>query len=86
MKSVEVQKDNERMKMNDGTFELKISGTLIKDYQNTWEKNPMGKFLRGTYDKYIVEGTIKQYSQKLFGDVEELLAQVKDFIVLTGTR
>src|SRR3989338_955621 len=28
MKSVEVQRDSERVKINDGSFEVKISGTL----------------------------------------------------------
>jgi cysteine-rich repeat protein len=44
---------------------------IIKDYEGTWEKNPTMKFLRGVYEKFIVEGRIKQYEGKVFG--EEIL-------------
>ena len=86
LKSVEVEKDGKRVKSNSGTLEINFTGTLIKDYQSTWEKNPTMKFLRGVYDRYIVEGTIEKYEIKLFGDVEDLAEQMKSFLAIEGRK
>ncbi|MBI2629334.1 hypothetical protein HYW74_04590 [Candidatus Pacearchaeota archaeon] len=69
-----------------GNFELKIVGNLVKDWGSTWEKNPFMKFLRGTYDKYIVEGRIKQYEIKLYDVVNELTEQIKAFLTVEGMK
>ena len=84
--NVEVEQDGKKIKMNKGNFELKITGNLVKDWGSTWEKNPFMKFLRGTYDKYIVEGRIKQYEIKLYGDVDELTEQIKAFLTVEGMK
>tara|TARA_Y100000310_G_scaffold220290_1_gene221790 strand:- start:635 stop:1132 length:498 start_codon:yes stop_codon:yes gene_type:complete len=84
MKNVEVEKDGKRVKMNDASFEVKFAGTLVKDYQSTWEKNPMTKFFRGVYDKFIIEGRIERYEDKLFGDVDDLIKDVKGFLAIEG--
>ena len=82
MKNVEVEKDGKRIKMNDGSFEIKISGTLVKDYQSTWEKNPTSKFLRGVYDKFIIEGRIEQYQDNVAGNVHDLINDLKSFLTI----
>ena len=84
--NVEVEQDGKKVKMNKGNFEVKITGNLVKDWSSTWEKNPFMKFLRGTYDKYIVEGRIKQYEIKLYGDVDELTEQIKAFLTVEGMK
>jgi hypothetical protein len=86
LKSVEVEKEGKRAKMDDGGFEVKISGVLERDYQNKWDKSPTMRFLRGVYDKYIIEGSLKQYRGKVFGDVEDLSEQIKAFLVITGLK
>ena len=86
MKDVEVEKGGERVKMNQGTFTGKISGSLVKDWESTWEGNPLGKFLRGVYDKFVVEGRIKNYEGKIAGDVDELTEQIKAFLSITGMK
>jgi len=86
LKSVEVEKDGVRVKMNSGGFEVKIGGTLIKDYENTWENNPMMKFLRGVYDRYIVEGRILKYEGKLVDDVSDISEDTKAFLTIEGKK
>ncbi|MEA3329562.1 MAG: hypothetical protein U9Q06_02350 [Nanoarchaeota archaeon] len=86
LKKIEVEKDGKRIKMDDGSFEVKITGTLERDYENKWDKNPSMKFLRGIYDKFIIEGTKKGYENKVFGDVEELSEQIKAFLAITGLK
>ena len=86
LKSVEVEQNGKKVKMNDGTFEVKISGTLIRDYQGTWDKTPMMKFIRGVYDKYIVRATVEKYEGKVFGDVEDIAEQIKAFLTIEGMK
>jgi hypothetical protein len=86
MKKVEVEQDGKRIKTNSGTFEIKYQGVLHKDYENTWENNPMMKFLRGVYDKFIVEGTISKYEEKLIQEVDKVTEETKAFLTATGLK
>ncbi len=86
LKNVEVEKNGKREKMNDGSFEVKIDGSLIRDYQGKWDKSPMMKFLRGVYDRYIIKGTWEGYETKLFGDMEDLAEQIKAFLTIEGMK
>ncbi|MBS3099724.1 hypothetical protein J4463_00725 [Candidatus Pacearchaeota archaeon] len=86
MKSVEVEKNGKKVKTNQGTFEVKISGTLIRDWGSRWDVNPFMKFLRGIYDEYIIKGTMKKYEIKLIRDVDEITEQVKAFLTIEGMK
>ena len=86
LKNIEVDKNGTKAKMNSGSFEVKITGNLLKDRESRWENSPVNKFLRGVYDRYIIEGRIKKYEQNVFDDVNTLLEQVKDFFVIEGMK
>lgn len=86
LKNVEVEQNGKRIKMNDGSFEVKFAGTLVKDYESTWEKKPITKFLRGIYDKFIIEGRIERYEDKLYGDVDDLIKDIKGFLTIEGNK
>jgi len=86
MKTIEVDRGGQKVKINTGSIEIKFTGNLIKDWEGTWENNPMMKFLRGVYDKYIVEGRIKKYEDKLFKDTNEIMEQAKAFFALEGIK
>lgn len=82
LKNVEVEENGRKKKMNQGGVEVKMSGFLEKDYENKWDENPMTKFFRGIYDKFIIKNRIEQYEDKITGDVDGTLAQVKSFLSL----
>ena len=86
LQNVEVEKNGQKIKMNKGSFEVKIIGSLIKDYEGNWDASPFMKFLRGIYDRWVIEGRIKQYENKVFGDVEELSEQIKAFLAVEGMK
>lgn len=86
MKDVEVEKDGERVKMNDASIEIKVKGVLVKDYESTWETNPLMKFLRGVYEKFIIEGRVEKYEKKVFGEVNDTTEQIKAFLAIEGKR
>lgn len=84
MTSIEVDQEGKKVKMNKGNFELKAKGVLEKDYEGKWEGSPTYKFFREIYNKYIVPGRIEQYGDKLFGEADEFIAQIKSFLAIEG--
>ncbi|MEM4703295.1 MAG: hypothetical protein QXP53_02320 [Candidatus Pacearchaeota archaeon] len=86
MVDVEVTEDGVKIKKNKGDMELKFSGFLEKDYENKWESNPISKFLRGLYDKYIIKTKIDSYEDKLAEEVNETSEQIKAYLSLEGRK
>tara|TARA_Y100000310_G_scaffold345693_1_gene468352 strand:+ start:5420 stop:5920 length:501 start_codon:yes stop_codon:yes gene_type:complete len=86
LKSVEVEKDGKRFGSNKGGLEIKIVGALIRDYQNKWDSSSFARFLRGVYDKYIIEGTLKGYEDKVAGDIDDMAEQIKAFVTIEGMK
>jgi hypothetical protein len=82
--SVEVQEGGVKMSRDKGEIEVKFSSWLEKDYDNKWETNPVGKFLRGVYDRYIIRSRAEFYEDKLKSELDEAMAQMKSFLSLTG--
>jgi hypothetical protein len=84
--TVELTKDGKKIKMNKGSVEVAIKGTLIRDYEGKFEKTSTQKFLRGIYEKWIIYSRIKEFEGKLIEDCNEFLAQAKAFLDLEGKR
>ena len=86
MTTTEVEIDGVKRKMNKGRIEVKISSILEKDYENRWEGRPFIKFLRTLYDRYLVPARTERYEVQLIGEADELVAQLKSYLTLTGKR
>ncbi len=86
MKDVEVVKDGTKIKMNKGGVQVKIKGTLVRDYNGKFETTPTQKFMRSVYEKWIIPSRIDQYEGKIVGMCDEFLSQAKAFLDLTGKR
>jgi hypothetical protein len=83
---VEVVIDGVKTKKDKGYIELKFGSYLERDYESKWESNPISKFFRGLYDKYIIKTRIEAYEDQLAVEVEEMIAQAKSFLDLEGRR
>ena len=86
MTTVELVKGGTKIKKNKGEIEIKFGSYLERDYENKWESNPISKFLRGIYDKYIIKSRIEAYEDRLGTEVDEVIAQTKSFLALEGRR
>ncbi|MDP2628616.1 MAG: hypothetical protein Q8P15_01820 [Nanoarchaeota archaeon] len=86
MTEVELVKDGVKMKTNKGAVQVKVKGTLVRDYKGKFETTPFNKFLRSTYERWVIPSRIEDYEEKLFGDCDEFLSQVKAFLDLEGKR
>jgi hypothetical protein len=86
MTEVEVTKNGTKTKMNKGILEMKVKGTLMKDYQGKFDKSAFKKFLRGIYEKWVITSRINEFEDKLAGYCDELLNQAKAFLDLEGKK
>jgi hypothetical protein len=86
MTSVEVEVDGVKQKMNKGDLTITFSSVLLKDYEEKWSKTPFLNFLRTLYDRYLIKERITAYEMKLITEMEQLVAQAKSFLALTGRR
>lgn len=77
---VEVTKHNQKIKMNKGTIEMKIKGTLIRDYKGKFESTAFKKFLRAIYERWIIPSRIEEFEGKLISDCNEFMSQAKAFL------
>lgn len=84
--NVEINQDNKKIKTNKGSVEVKIKGTLIRDYQGKFETTAFKKFLRSIYEKWVITSRIDQFEEKLVKDCDEFLSQAKAYLDLEGKR
>jgi hypothetical protein len=84
--NVEITQDGKKIKMNNGSVEISIKGTLVRDYEGKFEKTPTQKFMRAIYEKWVIYSRIKEYEGKLVEDCNEFLSQAKAFLDLEGKR
>ena len=86
LEKVEIERDGKKMKTNKGSVEVKVSGTLIRDYNGKFESSAFKKFLRSIYEKWVIKSRIDQFEEKLIGDSNEFLSQAKAYLDLEGKK
>lgn len=84
MVSVEIQEGGVKATRDKAEIEIKFNSWLEKDYDNKWEQNPVTKFLRGFYDRYIIRSRTEYYEDKLKSEIDEAMSQFKSFLALAG--
>jgi hypothetical protein len=83
---VETTREGVKVRRDKGEIEIKFTSFLERDYEHRWETNPIAKFLRGVYDKYVIKTRIESYEDAIGAEVDEGLAQAKSFLSLEGKR
>ncbi|MCK5625099.1 hypothetical protein KAI04_04625 [Candidatus Pacearchaeota archaeon] len=86
LENVETTQNGVKLKTNQGSVEVKISGTLIRDYDGKFEVNSNRKFMRSIYEKWVIPSRIQQFEDKLISDCDEFLSQAKAYLDLEGKR
>ena len=79
---VEIEKNGAKTKTNKGTIEMRFSGYLLKDYEDSWSKSAFSTFIRGIYDKYIIRGRLEGYEGLIYDEAHKLIAEAKAFLAL----
>lgn len=84
LKSVEFQRDNKKIKTNEGSVKVSVKGILERDYEGKFETTAFTKSLRALYEKWIIPSRIEEYEEKVIKDSDEFLGQAKAFLDLEG--
>src|SRR3989344_4767217 len=71
LKDVEVEQNGKKVKLQKGKIEFKLTGYLIVDYENRWNK-ALWYFIRDIYDKFINRAITKKYYDLLITDCDDL--------------
>ncbi|MDP3987139.1 MAG: hypothetical protein Q8P81_02845 [Nanoarchaeota archaeon] len=86
LKEVEVEQGGAKLKTNSGSIEVKVKGTLVRDYNGKFETSAFNKTLRSMYEKWVIPSRIDQFEGKVAGDCDEFLGQAKAYLDLEGKR
>jgi len=84
--NVEINEGGKKINTNKGEVKVTIKSYLVRDYLGKFESNAFLKFLRATYERWIILSRIKQFESKIIGDSDEFLSQTKAFLDLEGKR
>lgn len=83
---VEISQGGNKVKTNKGSIGVKVTATLVKDYDGKFETSAKMRLWRGIYEKWIISQRVKEYEDKLSGGAEGFLGQAKAFLDLEGRR
>jgi hypothetical protein len=86
LRDIEIVQGGVKIKTNEGDVEVKIKGSLVRDYKGKFERGASQKFLRGIYEKWIIPSRIEQYENKLITHCDEFLNQAKAWLDLEGRK
>lgn len=76
----EVKTKTGKKKYYQGNIDFAFSGYLEKDYEDVYGKNPVVKFTREVFDKYITESKMKTFEKELLKDRDKLIAEIRAFL------
>ena len=82
VKEVEVEQDDQKIKLNQGSIQFVFDGYLTTDYENRWEGKPFFYFLRTMFDKYFYRSYTYGFRQNVVDNVNNLIIQLKSFLNL----
>ena len=86
MVNVEINKDGNKIKMNQGKVKITTKGNLLRDYKGKFETHAFYKFLRGIYEKWVITQRVLQFENYLSGKCDEFAGQAKAYLDLEGKR
>ena len=87
LEDVEVEIDGKKKKMNKFIeVGIDIKGTLIKDYQNHWNKSATTKFFKELYNKFVIPSRTQDMQEKVEKAVQDFKEEMKALLELTGKK
>ncbi len=83
---VEINQEGIKVQTNRGSVEVKVTGTLLRDYKGKFERDAFRKFLRSIYEKWVIPSRVEQFEHKITSEGDEFLNQAKAYLDLEGKR
>lgn len=85
MKEVEIEKDGKKVRLNKGSISFKMTGYLVVDYENKWNKT-VSYFIRDIFDKFVNRRITKKYHDILFDDCNDLYNNLTSYININAYK
>lgn len=82
LKEVVVERDGQRVRMNQGRVDMIFDGYLDTDYEDRWEQKPFYFFMRTLFDKFIYRTYSTQFEELLVENISQLHTLIKSFLNL----
>ena len=76
---IEVEKDNEKLKLTKSELELTFNAKLIRNANNKWADD---SFIKKLYEEYFIKDEIEHQKIEVYKEVHDLMAEIKNFINL----
>ena len=86
MKSVEVVQNGVKIKTNNGSLEMNVKAELVSDYNGQFDSSAFTKWLRASYEKWIVRSRVLQFSDHITEECDEFMSQAKSWLALEGKK
>jgi len=83
VKDVVVERDNKKVKLQEGTVLISFDGILETDYEHRWESKPVFYVLRTVFEKYLYRPFISGFERGVREDTMALKNNLKAFLNLT---
>lgn len=81
-KTVKVKREGVPEPMQKAEVIMTLKGKIVTDWQNRWGTNPITKFLKGLYDKYLLGSTFESRKKELISVVNIIENELKSFFEL----
>ena len=82
LKEVDVERNGKTVRLNQGEVAVFITGYLVSDYEQKWEKNAIYYLIRGLFDKYVWRVHTYRAESGLVDECNHLSSQIKAFLNL----
>ncbi len=74
--------DTKQGKTVEGNLTINYEASIETDYEQKWENNPIRKFTRGIFDKFISTGRRERYEKEIIDDTHDIFHRTKAFLNL----
>lgn len=85
MKDVEIDHGGKKIKMQKGKIEWKVTGYLIVDYENKWNKT-LSYFIRDLFDKFVNRNITKKYYDMVIDDCNDLYNTLTSYLNMNAYK
>jgi hypothetical protein len=80
VKDVEVEKDQQKIKINQGEIKMIIDGYLLTDRRGQWKETPFQWFLVVMFNKYFFKQNFTKAEKWLNSDIDDLYQRIKSYL------
>jgi len=78
LKDEEVQKDDRKIKVNRGFFEIRTTAYVLTNYKDNFKS----KFIQDVYENFIVRSRIEEHKIQLYQKLYTFQGEIKKFLTL----